>query len=186
MLAREGNGSLAVDQSRDVGAGFRHQRRDLSCRWHFRRPPCRIVQRKPPPGCPGGGVLVEAAGQLFHLFRGGLDYAFIPMPGCGACYPPVADPSACSARFRGQQVYESLQGRPEVGPLPTPRRCHTEWLRFRRCEPRFHSALTGRGDPFVDRTRVRKSSACRSTCLAQSIVFSRPSPEGQGDQTASP
>ena len=23
-----------------------------------------------------------------------------------------------------QRVYESLQGRPEVGPLPTPRRCH--------------------------------------------------------------
>ena len=24
----------------------------------------------------------------------------------------------------GRRVYESLQGRPEVGPLPTPRRCH--------------------------------------------------------------
>lgn len=24
-----------------------------------------------------------------------------------------------------QRVYESLQGRSEVGPLPTPRRCHT-------------------------------------------------------------
>jgi hypothetical protein len=26
---------------------------------------------------------------------------------------------------RCRRVYESLQGRPEVGPLPTPRRCHT-------------------------------------------------------------
>ena len=31
--------------------------------------------------------LVEAAGQLFHPFRDGLDYAFILSPGCGACYP---------------------------------------------------------------------------------------------------
>jgi len=31
--------------------------------------------------------LVEAAGQLIHLFRGGLDYAFILLPGCGAFYP---------------------------------------------------------------------------------------------------
>lgn len=27
---------------------------------------------------PGELMLVEAAGQLFHLFRDGLDYAFIP------------------------------------------------------------------------------------------------------------
>ena len=32
---------------------------------------------------------MEAAGQLFHLFRGGLEYAFILLPGCGACYPPL-------------------------------------------------------------------------------------------------
>ena len=25
----------------------------------------------------------------FRLFRGGLDYAFILLPGCGACYPLV-------------------------------------------------------------------------------------------------
>jgi hypothetical protein len=71
--------------------------------------------------------LVEAAGQLFHPFRGGLDYAFIPLPGCGACYPfpdPSAGPSGCPDR----PVYESLQGRPEVGPLPTPRRCHAALL----------------------------------------------------------
>jgi hypothetical protein len=31
-------------------------------------------------------ALVEAAGQLIHGFRRGLDYAFILLPGCGACY----------------------------------------------------------------------------------------------------
>jgi len=35
------------------------------------------------------GLLVEAAGQLFHGFRRGLDYAFILSPGCGACYSPM-------------------------------------------------------------------------------------------------
>jgi len=30
--------------------------------------------------------MVEAAGQLIHLFRDGLDYAFILRAGCGACY----------------------------------------------------------------------------------------------------
>jgi hypothetical protein len=35
---------------------------------------------------------------VFHLFRGGPDYAFILSPGCGACYPPNRpDPSARSA-----------------------------------------------------------------------------------------
>jgi hypothetical protein len=33
-------------------------------------------------------VLVEAAGQLIHGFRHGLDYAFILSPGCGASYSP--------------------------------------------------------------------------------------------------
>ncbi|OLC68661.1 MAG: hypothetical protein AUH79_02850 [Betaproteobacteria bacterium 13_1_40CM_4_64_4] len=39
-------------------------------------------------------VMVEAAGQLIHLFRDGPDYAFILRAGCGACYPSfVADGS---------------------------------------------------------------------------------------------
>ena len=67
--------------------------------------------------------MVEAAGQLFHPFRDGLDYAFILLPGCGACYP-LARILVRAPRLPAQRVYESLQGRPEVGPLPTPRRCH--------------------------------------------------------------
>jgi hypothetical protein len=44
---------------------------------------------------PGGTAMVEAAGQLIHLFRGGLDYAFIPAPSAhrsGACYPGRGHP----------------------------------------------------------------------------------------------
>ena len=67
--------------------------------------------------------MVEAAGQLFHPFRDGLDYAFILLPGCGACYP-LARILVRALQLPAQRVYESLQGRPEVGPLPTPRRCH--------------------------------------------------------------
>jgi hypothetical protein len=33
------------------------------------------------------GFMVEAAGQLIHFFRNGLDYAFILQAGCGASYP---------------------------------------------------------------------------------------------------
>ena len=48
--------------------------------------------------------MVEAAGQLFRLFRGGLDYAFILSLGCGAYYPAELwpDPSGRSG--------ESLSG----------------------------------------------------------------------------
>ena len=79
-----------------------------------------------------------------------------------------ANPSTCPAVAR--QAYESLQGNPAVSPLVTPRRCHVAGLsisdnvRVRRCEPRFHSAVTRKGDLF-NRTRVRKPSALRSTCL---------------------
>ncbi len=84
--------------------------------------------KKTPPFSRGRRVMVEAAGQLIHLFRDGPDYAFILRAGCGACYPSIVatNPSAGSLRVsRGQPAYESLQGRPEVCPLPTPRRCHS-------------------------------------------------------------
>ena len=42
-------------------------------------------------------------------------------------------------------------------------------FRFHRCEPRFHFAFTGKGDP-IDRTRVRKHSAFGSTCLSGLLV----------------
>ncbi len=43
------------------------------------------AQKCTPAKCRGTS-LVEAAGQLFLIFRKGLDYTFILLPGCGACY----------------------------------------------------------------------------------------------------
>jgi hypothetical protein len=54
------------------------------------------------PGLPRqapGKKLVEAAGQLIQVFRQGLDYTFILLPGCGAYYPrrrKAMNPSADS------------------------------------------------------------------------------------------
>ena len=77
----------------------------------------------------GNHLLVEAGGQHIHGFRRGLDYAFILSPGCGACYSLLFQRILVFAhRFPEQRTYESLQGRPEVGPLPTPRRCHSASL----------------------------------------------------------
>src|SRR5712664_1952564 len=126
--------------------------------------------------------MVEAAGQLFHPFRDGLDYAFILLPGCGACYP-LARILVRAPRLPAQRVYESLQGRPEVGPLPTPRRCHAAFCggnRVRRCEPRFHFALSGKGN-LTDRTRVREPSTVRTTCLAWSFEFRLEPADRQAD-----
>jgi hypothetical protein len=46
--------------------------------------------------------MVEAAGQLIHLFRDGPDYAFILRTGCGACYPSsiATNPSTGSLHLR--------------------------------------------------------------------------------------
>jgi hypothetical protein len=52
----------------------------IACQEHS--PKCR------PGKCRGAG-LVEAAGQLILIFRKGLDYTFILLPGCGACYPKL-------------------------------------------------------------------------------------------------
>ena len=79
-------------------------------------------------------------------------------------------------RFRRRRVYESLQGRPEVGLLPTPRRCHAilaDAVRVHRCELRFHSVLADGRDQLPNRTRVQKLSMARTTCLVTSFV-SRP------------
>jgi hypothetical protein len=127
---------------------------------------------------------VEVAGQLVHIFQCGLDYTFIPLPGCGACYPRLYLPRIlvpAHVPLGLQPAYESLQGRPEVGPLPTPRCCRSGLPRARvhRCEPRFHSALAGRGDHVVNRTRVRQPSIVRSTCLARSLVFDAGYPTGR-------
>ncbi len=92
-------------------------------------------------------------------------------PRAGLCLHPVARMRSVlfaeafrrilvsALRKSGQRTYESLQGRPEVGPLPTPRRCHAALLqhRVRRCEPRFHPALTGRCDQLIEPASASRS-----------------------------
>ncbi len=51
--------------------------------------------------------------------------------------------------------------------------------RVRRCEPRCHSALAGRGDYLTNRTRVRKRYTCRTTCLASSLSSRSGATDGQ-------
>ena len=75
---------------------------------------------------------MEAVGQLFHLFRDGLDYAFIRLRcakldvgrviqmGLPKTFP---DPGAGSSALARQPVHESLQGRASW-PRSTPRRYH--------------------------------------------------------------
>jgi hypothetical protein len=53
------------------------------------------------------------------------------------------------------------------------------WCRVRRCEPRFHSALAGRGDHFTNRTRVRKRYTVRTTCLVTSLCSRSNAADGQ-------
>ena len=102
--------------------------------------------------------MVEAGGQFIRGFRRGLDYAFIQKTAIGLqdaerVMPQLHRDILVPARklLPRQRVYESLQGRPEVGPLPTPRRYHAAAIRsavrLHRCELRFHPILADRRDP---------------------------------------
>src|SRR5271169_2589741 len=110
--------------------------------------------KKTPPDR-GRRVMVEAAGQLIHLFRDGPDYAFILRTGCGACYPSIVatNPSAGSPRFRAVSRPMSLYRAGlrfalflPLGVAIPPAAFPPYGCRVRRCEPRCHSALAGRGD----------------------------------------
>jgi hypothetical protein len=67
--------------------------------------------------------------------------------------------------------------------LPT-KNCQQKKRRPLRCLLFFGVKIIGGGGG--NRTRVRKSSALGSTCLAHSIVFNFLTPEGQGDKSAIP
>jgi hypothetical protein len=88
MLAAECDRSFAIDQSGDirsiawveinhnpVGSHVVQYRKERE-----KENAARLRERR---------VMVEAAGQLIHLFRDGPDYAFILRTGCGACYPSI-------------------------------------------------------------------------------------------------
>jgi hypothetical protein len=147
--------------------------------------------------------MVEAAGQLFHLFRDGPDYAFIlryaqergvlfAVPDGPKQTDPanVANPSAYSFPFGNQKVYESLQGT-EGWPPCTPRRCHvsTPDGRVHRMSPVF--TLPSRAKATIaihdiNRTRVRKHYATRSTCVAHSLYLAARYPKGREDAQPAP
>jgi len=88
--------------------------------------------RAPRPSWAGKRKMVEAGGQLTRSFHCGLDYAFILAGHPASMRSVLSGRSLCSCLIlvlalnpgHSRRVYESLQGRPEVGPLPTPRRCH--------------------------------------------------------------
>jgi hypothetical protein len=75
--------------------------------------------------------LVEAAGQMFHLFRDGLDYAFIlrrfrdewDAGRVIRIVHPDPNPGAGSDARASQPVHESLHGKASW-PHLTARRCH--------------------------------------------------------------
>ena len=124
--------------------------------------------------------MVEAAGQLIHLFRDRLDYAFILHAGCGACYPShrsgrILVPARCahfasSAVSRSMSLYRAGLRFALFLPLAVaipPAAFPPCGCRVRRCEPRCHSALSSRGDYLTNRTRVRKRYTVGTTCLAR-------------------
>jgi len=159
------------------------------CAAKFREMPgcgSRRCSREPP--------LVEAGGQYIHGFRRGLDYAFIrPLierMDAERVIPLTnqLDPSARPG-FRRRRVYESLQGRPEVGLLPTPRRCHAIFLpkdavRFHRCELRYQPTLAGWRDP---RSNPRPQALDSKTYVHSSLfVFSHHATRGAGKTLCQP
>jgi hypothetical protein len=105
--------------------------------------------------------MVEAAGQLIHTFRYGLDYTFIPLGMrsvlSGTVYVP--DPSVGSFPKIVLGISQSMSlyraGLELASFLPLGIALAVARFRFHRCELRFHFAITGKGDP-IDRTRVRK------------------------------
>jgi hypothetical protein len=116
--------------------------------------------RKTPAWRRGFG-LVEAAGQLILIFRKGLDYTFIPrgMRSVLSGTMCVPDPSANSFPRKVLGISQSMSlyraGLELASFLPLGIALAVARFRFHRCELRFHSAISGRGDP-IDRTRVRK------------------------------
>ena len=136
---------------------------------------------------------MEAGGQRVRGFRCGLDYAFILTTAIGmqdaervmpGLHPGILVPAQKHKLL--QRVYESLQGRPEVGPLPTPRRCHAAVIvtapsGFTDVSSVFIRPL--RADATIDRTPVRKPYASASTYVAVSLILTRRYPSSREDAT---
>jgi hypothetical protein len=81
MASAQGDRSFSVDQSGHVGRVHRGKGFDGSIGHGLTLYSEKEMIKKKPPACDRGlsAKLVEAAGQLFHSFRSGLDYSFIPV-----------------------------------------------------------------------------------------------------------
>lgn len=143
-----------------------------------------------PLGAQAEGNMVEAAGRLFHSspewaglclhpsyagMRSVLLNSPTPRPSPQGERERVGEPnpSVDSSARAPQPAYESLQGRPDVGHLPTPRRCPvatTATSGFTDVSSVF--TLLSRAGATFDRTRVRKPYATRSTYVATSLFSS--------------
>jgi len=146
------------------------------------------------PSWAGKQQMVEAGGQLTRSFHCGLDYAFILAGHPASMRSVLSGRSLCSCLIlvlalnpgHSRRVYESLQGRPEVGPLPTPRRCHAAVIvtapsGFTDVSSVFIRPL--RADATIDRTPVRKPYASASTYVAVSLILTRRYPSSREDAT---
>ena len=148
-----------------------------------------VERRGFPAGCREPSM-VEAGGQFIYGFRRSLDYAFILQTASG----PQDAERVMPRLHRGilvlaprrkplQRVYESLQGRPEVGLLPTPRRYHAA---AQQAAPSGFTDVSSvlirssRIGATLDRTPVRKHYASGSTYVAVSLFSRFALPEQQG------
>ena len=98
-----------------------------------------------------------------------------------------ANPSYRSCHSGHQRRYESLQGKPEVSLLLTPRRCPTvpiQRVRFHRCELRFLPVFTDWRDPMIE---PASASPLPSVLHVYPVYcFNHALPDRQGRRAASP
>ena len=99
-----------------------------------------------------GPVLVEAAGQLILIFRKGLDYTFILLPGCGACYSRLYTPQILVLAplreiSQSMSLYRAGLRLALFLPLGIALAAHAA-LGFTDVSPVIHFTLTGKGDPY--------------------------------------
>ena len=124
----------------------------------------------------GGGTAVPPLSR-----RAGLCHHPGQCRGRGVLSSACATGSWVLPRLVPRQLHESLQGRPEVSPLPTPRRYRMPPLPapsgFTDVSPVFIPPLRVKAT-LVDRTRVRKPYATGSTCVSTPIDLTSCYPAG--------
>jgi hypothetical protein len=141
---------LVGDLAATATGGHKLQQNAFSAADAHDKPPIFIAVL--PAQCNGAFAIYK----LIHLFRDGPDYAFILRTGCGACYlrrdcPWILVPArgAFDTVSRSMSLYRAGLRLALSLPLGVaiPSAAFPQYgCRVRRCEPRFHSALAGRGD----------------------------------------